>query len=102
MRLRVRICAALCNVTPTFPIFAAGSGFDLGSHGATDLGFCRPCEHSRRTLNYTALPAQFPRLSLCLSRSTRPRVCIRAIVFTPIGCAVSRLCVVQCVSNVAW
>jgi hypothetical protein len=65
MRIRSWSCA---STTSAIPIFAAGWGLEslgLGSHGATDLGLglCRPCGHSRRTLNYTAPPVQFPRLS---------------------------------------
>ena len=56
---------------PTVPIFAAGSGFESRKSRRNGPWLLSSCGHSRRTPNYTTLPVQFPRLSLCLSRSVR-------------------------------
>ena len=77
--MAIRSCK--CNCAPSAPrylvIFASNESQDnlhnniqSRRHGRT--GFCLPCGQ-RRALNYDTPPVQvqFPRLSLCLSRSVR-------------------------------
>ena len=67
----VYVGAAPLQRHPTVPIFAAGSGFESPKSRRNGPWLLSSCGHSRRTPNYTTLPVQFPRLSLCLSRSVR-------------------------------
>ena len=69
------VVAAPLQRHPTVPIFAAGSGFESRKSRRNGPWLLSSCGHSRRTPNYATLPVQFPRLSLCLSRSVHTAAC---------------------------